>query len=519
MTNGKCFWPGESRLATQDIEPLLRMENITKSFSGVVVLDDVCFDVRPGEVHALIGENGAGKSTLMKIVTGLYEADRGQVFWKGRPVAIKTPHQAHDLGINIVHQELMLVPQLSIGENVFLGRHPVGSEFSRWVRWSDINNQAKRLLEGLGHPLDPKRPVGELSIAEQQLVEIARALAFSAELIIMDEPTSPLSEHETTRLFQTISQLKARGVSVVYISHRLKEIHQVADRVTVLRDGRHIATSPISGTTTDSLVRHMVGREIGEQFSRNKSRVDGDEALRVEGLTASGKFSDISFSVHRGEIVGLAGLVGAGRTELVETLFGAGEADSGKVYLDGQAVTISTPMDAVRHRLALVADDRKAKGLVLGGSVRFNIALAAPRKFARYGMFLNSAREKEVAKDLARELHLKTPNVEQQVMYLSGGGQQKVVLAKWLSADSKVFILDEPTRGIDVGSKAEIYDLIRRLAERGVAVLLVSSELEEILNLADRILVMHRGRISGELSREEATDELIMQLATGGAVH
>lgn len=503
----------------QLIEPLLRMENITKSFSGVVVLDDVSFDVRPGEVHALIGENGAGKSTLMKIVTGLYEADSGQVFWKGQRVSIRTPHQAHDLGINIVHQELMLVPQLSIGENVFLGRHPVGSGLSRWVRWSHINNQAKSLLEGLGHPLDPERPVGELSIAEQQLVEIARALAFSAELIIMDEPTSPLSEHETTRLFQTISQLKARGVSIVYISHRLKEIHQVADRVTVLRDGRHIATRPIYETTADSLVRYMVGRELSEQVFENGSRANAQEALRVEGLTASGKFYDISFSVCRGEIVGLAGLVGAGRTELVETLFGAGEAESGEVYLDGQPVKIKTPMDAVRHRLALVADDRKAKGLVLGASVRFNVALAAPGKFARYGLFLNSAREKQVASELALELHLKTPNVEQQVMYLSGGGQQKVVLAKWLSADSKVFILDEPTRGIDVGSKAEIYDLIRRLAERGVAVLLVSSELEEILNLADRILVMHRGRISGELSREEATDELIMQLATGEAVN
>lgn len=502
----------------QDPEPLLSMEHITKTFSGVTVLDDVSFEVRPGEVHALIGENGAGKSTLMKIVTGLYEADRGQVFWKDQPVEIKTPRQAHDLGINTVHQELMLVPQLSIGENVFLGRHPVGSGFSRWVRWSDINTQARGLLEGLGHPLDTKRSVGELSIAEQQLVEIARALAFSAELIIMDEPTSPLSEHETTRLFRTISQLKARGVSVVYISHRLKEIHQIADRVTVLRDGRHIATISISETTTENLVRYMVGREISEQFSENKSRVDGEEALRVEGLTASGKFSDISFSVRRGEIVGLAGLVGAGRTELVETLFGAGEAEAGKVYLDGQAVTIKTPMDAVRHRLALVADDRKAKGLVLGGSVRFNITLAAPRKFARYGLFLNSAREKEVAKDLARELRLKPPNVEQQVMYLSGGGQQKVVLAKWLSADSTVFILDEPTRGIDVGSKAEIYDLIRRLAERGVAILLVSSELEEILHLSDRILVMHRGRIRGELPREEATEELTMQLATGGAV-
>ncbi|MCA1600291.1 MAG: sugar ABC transporter ATP-binding protein [Acidobacteria bacterium] len=494
------------------------MENITKSFSGVTVLDDVSFEVRSGEVHALIGENGAGKSTLMKIVTGAYQADCGQVFWKGRPVEIKTPHQAHDLGINIVHQELMLVAQLSIGENVFLGRHPVRRGGSRWVRWADINEQASSLLNGLGHPIDPRRPVSELSIAEQQLVEIARALAFRAELIIMDEPTSPLSEHETKRLFQTILQLKECGVSVVYISHRLKEIHQVADRVTVLRDGRRIVTRPMQGITTHNLVRYMVGREISEQFSGKKSQ-DGEEALRVEGLTASGKFSDISFSVRHGEIVGLAGLVGAGRTELVETLFGAGQAESGKIYLDGQLVRIETPMDAVRHRLALVADDRKAKGLVLGGSVRFNVVLAAPRKSARYRIFLNSSREKEVVGQLARELHLKTPSVEQQVMYLSGGGQQKVVLAKWLSADSSVFILDEPTRGIDVGSKAEIYDLIWRLAETGVAILLVSSELEEILHLADRILVMHRGRISGELQREGATEELIMQLATGGAVH
>lgn len=493
------------------------MEHITKTFSGVTVLNDVGFDVRPGEVHALIGENGAGKSTLMKIVTGLYEADAGQVSWKGEPVHIKTPHQAHNLGINIVHQELMLVPQLSIGENVFLGRH-LASGFSHWVRWREMNSLAKSLLRSLGHSLDPTRTVVDLSIAEQQLVEIARALAFRAELIIMDEPTSPLSEHETNRLFETIAQLKARGVSIVYISHRLKEIHQVAERVTVLRDGRHITTKEISETSTDQLVRYMVGREIGTRFSGSKSQI-GDESLRVEGLTATGKFSDVTFSVRRGEIVGLAGLVGAGRTELIETIFGAGAAESGAVYVDGRPVKIKTPIDAVRHGLALVADDRKAKGLVLGASIRFNVALAASRKLARYKLFLDTTREKALSEELSSDLRLKTPNVEQQVMYLSGGGQQKVVLAKWLSADSKVFLLDEPTRGIDVGSKVEIYDLIKRLASRGVAILLVSSELEEILHLSDRILVMHRGRITGELQSDEATEELIMQLATGGTVN
>lgn len=497
---------------------LLQLHTISKSFAGVPVLTDVDFDVRSAEVHALIGENGAGKSTLMKIVTGLYEADRGSVLWKGQPVEIKTPRRAQELGINIVHQELMLVPQLSIGENVFLGRHPVSGGLARWVNWGEINKRAGDLLETLGHPLDPKRRVGELRIAEQQLVEIARALAFKAELIIMDEPTSPLSEHETSRLFQTISQMKSRGVSVVYISHRLKEIHQIADRVTVLRDGRHIATKSISETDTDQLVRYMVGREIAEQVTERKSQSTGQEALRIEGLTASGKFVDIDLRINRGEIVGLAGLVGAGRTELVETLFGASAADSGRVFLNGKPVSIKTPRDAVRNGLALVADDRKAKGLVLGASVRFNIALAAPRKFARYG-FLDRSREKTVAREIVRDLRLKTPSVDQPVMYLSGGGQQKVVLAKWLTADSKVFILDEPTRGIDVGSKAEIYELIRKLADSGVAILVVSSELEEILHLSDRILVMHRGRISGELSREEATDERIMQLATGGVVN
>jgi ribose transport system ATP-binding protein len=501
------------------ITPLLILKDITKSFSGNIVLDKVSFEVLRGEVHALIGENGAGKSTLMKIVTGAYLADSGEVLWQGRPVKVKSARDAHNLGINIVHQELMLVPQLSIGENVFLGRHPVSRGFSGWVKWSDINKQARGLLAGLGHPLDPKRFVGELSIAEQQLVEIARALAFSAELIIMDEPTSPLSEHETKRLFQTIRQLKERRVSVIYISHRLKEIHQIADRVTILRDGRLIATKRIEETTTEDLVRYMVGRKLSEQFSENKSREIGSEALRVERLTAEGKFSDISFKVCHGEIVAIAGLVGAGRTELIETLFGIGEIDSGRIYVEGQPASIKTPSEAVRHRLALVADDRKVKGLVLGGTVQFNIALAAPEKSARYRVFLNPRKEREVANKLVHQLRLKTSGIDQRVMYLSGGGQQKVVLAKWLSAESRIFLLDEPTRGIDVRSKAEIYDLIRQLAESGVAVLLVSSELEEILHLADRILVMHRGRINGELRRDEANEEVIIHYATGGTDH
>jgi ribose transport system ATP-binding protein len=497
--------------------PLLKLEHITKSFGGVTVLDDVDFEVRPAEVHALVGENGAGKSTLMKIVTGVHPSDAGQLQWNGREIRVRNPRAAQELGINIVHQELMLVPQLSVSENIFLGRHPARSAFFRWVRWGEIRERAEVLLEELGHPIDPGRPVAELSVAEQQLVEIARALAFSAKLIILDEPTAPLSEREVRRLFEVIAQLRQRGVGVVYISHRLKEIYDIADRVTVLRDGRHVATLPVGETTPDTLVRHMVGREVSEYFPEKKAEAAKEEILRVEGLSAQKRFQDISFSLHRGEIVGVAGLVGAGRTELVESLFGYGERETGTIYLNGKPVEIRTPVDAVRLRLALVTDDRKAKGLVLTGSVQFNIALAAQRRHARFGWLLDPARERKMAEGLADQLRIKAATLEQPVMYLSGGNQQKVVLAKWLLADAQVFLLDEPTRGIDVGSKAEIYDLIRRLAERGAAILLISSELEEILHLADRVLVMHRGSIAGELRREEATEESIMRLATGGA--
>lgn len=495
--------------------PLLHLEGITKAFAGVPVLEDVGFDVTAGEVHALIGENGAGKSTLMKIATGALQPDRGRIFWKGRPVVLKNPRQAHALGLAIVHQELLLVPSLSVSENIFLGRHPATRRVFNWVRWSQMHDRARELLRELGHDLDPRRPVGELRMAEQQLVEIARALAVKADLIVMDEPTSPLSEHETRRLFRTIGQLKMRGVSVVYISHRLREIYEIADRVTVLRDGRRVATAPVAETTPDDLVRWMVGREIGQQFPASSDRPLQEEVLRVEGLSARGKFSDVSFTLHRGEILGLAGLVGAGRTELLEALFAAPPPDDGRIYLQGRPVRFKTPADAVRSGLALVTDDRKAKGLVLGGSVRLNIELTVKDRLARLGLFLPRRRERELAERFVGELRIKARDVEQPVMYLSGGNQQKVVLARWLAAESSIFLLDEPTRGIDVGSKAEVYDLIRRLAARGAAILLVSSELEEIFHLADRILVMHRGRIVGELRREEATEERIMRLATG----
>jgi len=497
-------------------EVLLRLEGITKSFGGIVALDNVDFEVNAGEVHALIGENGAGKSTLMKIATGVHAADRGRLVWKGRTVKLQTPRDAHRLGIRMVHQELMLVPPLSIGENIFLGCPPSRRVLLSWVRWNDLHERARQLLRGLGHDLDPRRPVSDLSVAEQQLVEIARALASEAELLILDEPTSPLSERETERLFHTIAHLKARGLSVIYITHRMREIYQIADRVTVLRDGRRVLTAPISETSPEELVRAMVGRELKEYFPQRESRAKGAPILRVEGLTAPGRFHDVTFTLHSGEIVGLAGLVGAGRTELVEALFGAREYTSGKIFIEERPVTIRTPADAIRHGLALVTDDRKAKGLIPTASVHVNIILPIQAHVAHLGFLVNARAEREITERFLRELRVKTPSADHPVMWLSGGNQQKVILARWLAMQPRVFLLDEPTRGIDVGAKMEIYELIRRLAARGAAILLVSSELEEIRHLADRVLVMHRGRIVGELQREEATDERILYLATGG---
>ena len=496
--------------------PLLKLEGITKSYSGVRVLEDVSLEVRAGEVHALLGENGAGKTTLMNIVSGNTPADHGRMYWLGEPVALRDPREGRRLGIGYVHQEPALVAPLSAAENIFLGRHPSRRALLDWVRWGEIYERADALLRQLGCAVDPARPIEQLSLAERQMVEIARALAFEAQLIILDEPTAPLSEREAARLFEILAQLKTRGVSIIYISHRLKEVYQCADRVTVLRDGRRIVTKPVAETDPDSLVRWMAGREVKVAEATAGGPVAA-EALRVEGFSLAGKFSQVSFTVCQGEIVALAGLAGAGRTELVEAIFGAAEGARGWVYLEGRPVRITSPVEAVRHGLALVPDDRKGKGLVPSASLRFNLALAGQRRFARLGLFIDADRETRRAGELVRDLRVKTPGCEEPVMYLSGGNQQKVVLARWLFAGAKVFFFDEPTRGVDVASKAEIHGIIRRLAEGGAAVVLVSSELEEVMALAGRILVMHRGRLAGELRREEASEERIMLLATGGA--
>jgi ABC-type sugar transport system ATPase subunit len=486
---------------------VLRVENIRKSFSGVPVLRDVSFDVRQGEVHALAGANGAGKSTLVNIISGVLTPDTGTVWWDNAPVELKTPADGRALGISFVHQELALVPQLSVGENIFLGRHP---RKRGWVAWDEIHARARQLLSGMGHAIDPTRPVGELGIAEQQLVEIARALAMDARLIIMDEPTAPLSGTETARLFHTISGLRTRGVSVIYITHRLPEIFALANRVTVLRDGRHVSTCATSAVTTEELVRKMVGDAPPAVHARPPA-AQVRELLRVEGFTSAGKFDDVSFHVNAGEVLGLAGLVGAGRTEIVEAIFGYGVRDRGALYVEGRPMSIRTPFDAVRHGLAFVPDDRKAKGLVGRASIEFNLGLTSHNRF-----LLQTRRSRARAEAVVRDLRVRLSSLDQPVATLSGGNQQKIVLGKWLLAGARVYFFDEPTRGIDVSAKAEIHNLISRLAGEGAGVVVVSSEIDEILAVADRILVMHRGRIAGELTRESATEERIVDLATGG---
>jgi len=486
---------------------VLRVENIRKSFSGVPVLRDVSLDVRAGEVHAVAGANGAGKSTLMNIVSGVLTPDSGTILWDGSPVELKTPADGRALGISFVHQELALVPQLSVGENVFLGRHPVNR---LGVAWDEIHRRTRELLSAMGHTIDPTRLVKEFGVAEQQLVEIARALAIDARLIIMDEPTAPLSGAETARLFGTISGLRARGVSIIYITHRLPEIFQLADRVTVLRDGCHVLTCATSAITSEELVRKMVG-DAPAALDEGRPAARARELFRVEGFTNAGKFEDISFEVHAGEVLGLAGLVGAGRTELVEAIFGFGPCDRGALYLDGKQIRVRSPFDAVRCGLALVPDDRKAKGLVANASVGFNLGLTSHDQFLLRPRWL-----RESAEAIVRDLRVRLSSLDQPVTTLSGGNQQKIVLGKWLRVGARVYFLDEPTRGIDVSAKAEIHNLIGRLAREGAGVVVVSSEIDEILGVADRILVMHRGRIAGELTRGEASEKRIVQLATGG---
>ena len=493
----------------------LEMRGISKQFPGVHALDGVDFDLRAGEVHAIVGENGAGKSTLMKILGGVYQPDAGAITLLGKPVTIQNPRHAQTLGIGIVHQELNLFPVLTVAENVLVGRQPADGPL-RFVNWPDSYTATREYLRLFDLDVDPSAPLQDLSIAQQQVVEIARALSQQACVLILDEPTSALTEHETTLLFRTIRRLRDEGLGIVYISHRLDEVFAISDRITVLRDGQRVGTVDTGQSDVPSLIRMMVGRQLSDLYGHSAGSTAG-EALRVEGLSSRGHFAEISFALQRGEILGFAGLIGAGRTEVARSIFGALARDAGAIYLEGREVRINSPKDAMRLGIAYLSENRRRDELFLGMDVRENISVTHLKRFSVFG-FVRRGREAAEANSYVDQLRIQTPGLDQRVRNLSGGNQQKVVLARWLAIRPKVLIVDEPTRGIDVGAKAEIYALLHHLAAEGVAILLISSEMPEILGLSDRIIVMHEGRITGEMARAEATEERIMTYAAGQAV-
>ncbi len=484
-------------------ETLLSVSGLTKTFPGVTALDGVSFDVRAGEVHALVGENGAGKSTLMKTLAGLHQPDAGEIVHRGRPIRVESPLDARLKGILLIHQELSLSPELSVAENVYLGAWPV-NRFGVLDK-RRLRREAQAALDALGCDFGPEVRVGDLSIARKQLVEIARAQAFDANIVIFDEPTASLTGAEKDQLFATIRALRDRGAGVVYISHKMDEIFEITDRITVLRDGKVVGTTPTAETDVGGITRMMIGRDLAAYFHRAKAKF-GAETLRVEGLTAHGLFADVSLSVREGEVLGLYGLVGAGRSEVVETLFGLRRADAGRLWWRGEEIPFPTPRQAIRLGIALAPESRKEQGLVLGMGGRENTTLPHLGRFARLGV-MDRGRERAAFEKYRDRLSIKTTGPEQPVATLSGGNQQKFVLAKWLCAGPKLIILDEPTRGIDVGSKSAIHALIAELAEDGLAVIVISSEMPEALGVSHRILAMAEGRIVGEFAGDAMTEQ------------
>lgn len=494
-------------------EYMLDMRNISKAFAGVQALKDVSFQCHRGLVHALVGENGAGKSTLMKILAGAYKADSGDIIFKGeRRRDHASTRDIMESGISIIYQELALVSQMSVAENIFLGREPrLGFGV---LNLKQLHIQADALLQRLGITLDLKLPVGELTIAQQQMVEIAKALSQNADLIVMDEPSAILAGTELEQLFQIIASLKAQGITVVYISHRLDEVFSIADDVTVLKDGEVVDTRPIDGIDRATLVKMMVGRSLDEIFPETEHD-RGEPVLVVENVSTNTILDGVSLTLHSGEILGIAGMVGSGRTELARALFGADRLTSGTITLKGQAVSFSNPDQAIRAGLALVPEDRKLHGLFTALPVHNNITLPILSRITRFGI-LQKKQEQEIVWDAQQRLSIIMASADQEAQYLSGGNQQKVVLAKWLETNPDIIIMDEPTRGVDVGAKFEIYKLMRQLNDRGIAILMISSELPEVLGMSDRILVMHDGAIAGEVAREDATEANIIELATLG---
>jgi rhamnose transport system ATP-binding protein len=491
-------------------EYILELKKISKSFSGVEVLHEVSFALRPGEVHALLGENGAGKSTLVKVITGVHHPDKGEILLNGEPVHFGDARDSRQVGIAAIYQELSLFPDLDVAENIFAGRQPV-TRGGR-VDWRKLYAEAGRLLESLGVQLDLKQKARTLSIAQQQMVEIARAFSISAQIVIMDEPTSSLTLHEVDDLFRLVRRLRAEGTAVIFISHRLEELFALADRVTVLRDGSYVGTRSMKDVTRDDLIRMMVGRTITNLFPKQDVRA-GDVVLKVENLTRPGAFHDVSFELRRGEIVGLAGLVGAGRTNVARTIFGVEPATGGSIQVEGQDVAITSPQQAIKLGLAYVPEDRQLHGLIPAMHITSNISLPMLSQYARNG-WLRDKVERKSTYDAALQMEVRANNIWQLARELSGGNQQKVVLAKWLSTNPRILILDEPTRGIDVGTKAAVHGLMSKLAAEGMAILMISSELPEILGMSDRVIVMREGYVTGHFSRAEATQEKIISAAT-----
>ncbi|HYY81888.1 MAG TPA: sugar ABC transporter ATP-binding protein [Actinomycetes bacterium] len=493
--------------------PLLALEHAAKSFGSVRALEDGSVELRAGEAHGLVGENGAGKSTLVKVLAGVYAPDAGRLLLDGREVRLGGPADARAAGIAVIYQEPTLFPDLSVAENIFMGRQPLAA--GRRIDGRELRRRVEALMGRLGVPLDPSRPARGLSIADQQIVEIAKALSFEARVIVMDEPTAALSGAEVARLFAVARALRAHGAAVLFISHRLDEVFALCQRVTVMRDGRQVFTGPLDGLTRDDLVRRMVGRELAAMYPKQAAG-RGEVALSVRRLTREGVFADVSFDVRHGEIVGLAGLVGAGRSEVARAVFGIDRRDAGEVMVEGRRLPAGSPTAAMAAGVGYVPEDRREQGLVMDLSIARNASLASLGRLRR-GLLIRAADERRLAADWAARLRLRYARFSDPVAALSGGNQQKVVLAKWLARHPSVLIVDEPTRGIDVATKAEVHRLLSDLAGDGVAVLMISSELPEILGMADRVLVMHEGRLTAELSREEATEERVMFAATGDA--
>lgn len=495
---------------------IIQLRNISKRFGGTIALDNVSFSIAEGEIHAVMGENGAGKSTLMRILSGVLPKDSGSIFLNGVEKNLNSPLDAQREGISTVYQEPNLVPYMTVAENVFLGHEK--TKRLGIVDFDYLNARTEEILAKLSLKINPAEPLVRLSPAEVQLVQIARAIAFSTKILILDEPTASLTEHETEILFNLLKKLNKNGVTIIYVSHRLKEIFELCSRATVLRDGRYIGTVETAKTNENEIISFMVGREVEKTKASDASRVTAQKKLEVNNLTLSQapvRVNNVSLFVNKGEIVALAGLVGSGRSEVAKAIFGLNKIDAGEVHLDGNKIEINNPQDAIRHGIALVPEDRKGEGLILSQSIKHNISLTGLELISSAG-FVNSASETQLAHNSSEQLAIKSASVEADVATLSGGNQQKVVLAKWLWRKPSVLILDEPTRGIDVGAKAEIHNLIFELANNGVAILLISSELPEVLNLADRIYVMRDGSIVGELHRSNANQEAIMRLAAIG---